>query len=883
MVASIGKGTVAGYYLRRSEYYLTGQDPEGIWLTTSSDLGIVAGQRVEADIFEKLHAGLGPDGKLLSANVGEGKKRVSGYDLTLSAPKSVSILFALSDDETRAAIERVQREAAQAVVEMLNQEAAFIRRGHQGTVIERSSLVVAAFQHAEARPAAHSDGRIFADMDLHSHLCIANIGKSVDGSSSSHDSRLRYNAIDGRTIYAAKMLAGATYHLALSSGLQKLGFDVTVTGKNGIFEILGPDGKLAIDDDTKRYFSSRRSKIEERLAEYDLASGEAPQLAAAIGKATRLSKSDRAKDRFESWREVATERGIDCATFAQRLAGRDLIYIERDATIAERLKDLAHTLTEHDSIFERRTLLGAVASALVGTGADPCRIRTEADRLLASDAIVQLGHNIYGHGIYSTRDMIEIEKRIQVTAKKLSSRKWASVDPQRIEDCCKQRGLSDEQQNAVFAAANGNAISVCEGAAGSGKTIAFSILCDQYRSIGKTVIGAAIAWRTCELIRDSLAIDSYAIESLLARFDAGQKMLDSDTVLIVDECGQIGSRAMDRLLAAVEKSFAKVVFIGDSEQLQPISAGSSIKILTSEITPARIETIVRQRDQWARDAAKAFSKGDAATGLALYSQRGLIRECAGAKDTIQFAVESYLEAQEATPNLSHLLIAKSNKTVRALNTALRKRMRDAGELSGPDHNIVVGDSSGRAYQLALAVGDKIRFGIRQDCIGSGVINGTTGTITNILAENDGHLSITALLNETTTTFSTRQLLDKSGRVRLGHNLATTAYSSQGLTAETATVILDATFDRHTAYVSLSRARGETRIIFDSSLVDTQDAAARPFNQSAEGGSPHSRLAFLADRISRANLKASTLGLMQPKRQANIDLDSSKTRHLTRSL
>lgn len=350
MVASIGKGTVAQYYLRRTEYYLTGQEPVGIWLTSSPDLGIAAGQQVEADIFEKLHAGLGSDGKTLLAKDNGGKKRVSGYDLTLSATKSVSILFALADDETRAAIERVQYEAAQAVVAMLNREAAFIRRGHNGLVIQQTSLIVAAFQHGEARPAVHSDGRVFADMDLHSHLCIANLGRRNDVSDLTSDEQLRYNAIDGRAIYAAKMLSGSYYHLALSSGLQKLGFDVRITGTNGICEVFGPDGKLIIDDDTKRYFSARRSKIEERLAEYDLVTGEATQLAAAVGKATRLSKSDSTKDRFELWREVATERGIDCSTFAARMrSARGMTHGEREALIAERLADLPLALTEQES------------------------------------------------------------------------------------------------------------------------------------------------------------------------------------------------------------------------------------------------------------------------------------------------------------------------------------------------------------------------------------------------------------------------------------------------------------------------------------------------------------------------------------------------------
>src|ERR1700730_1014103 len=107
MVASIGKGTVAQYYLRRTEYYLTGKEPAGIWLSDSTELGIKIGQAVEADLFEKLHAGLGPDGRVLITNDG-GKERVSGFDLTLSAPKSVSIAYALADPEMRAAIEQIQ-------------------------------------------------------------------------------------------------------------------------------------------------------------------------------------------------------------------------------------------------------------------------------------------------------------------------------------------------------------------------------------------------------------------------------------------------------------------------------------------------------------------------------------------------------------------------------------------------------------------------------------------------------------------------------------------------------------------------------------------------------------------------------------------------------
>jgi conjugative relaxase-like TrwC/TraI family protein len=138
---------------------------------------------------------------------------------------------------------------------MLNREAAFTRRGKNGVIIEKTSLVVAAFQHGEARSAPHVDGRVTADMDLHTHLCIANLGLKPTREGELERS---YGALDARALYNYKMCAGSVYHLALSSGLQKLGFQIENTGRNGIFDLVTPAGPL-IDSDTKRYFCSRRT------------------------------------------------------------------------------------------------------------------------------------------------------------------------------------------------------------------------------------------------------------------------------------------------------------------------------------------------------------------------------------------------------------------------------------------------------------------------------------------------------------------------------------------------------------------------------------------------------------------------------------------------
>lgn len=869
MVASIGKGTVAQYYLRRTEYYISGKEPAGVWLSNSARLSIAVGQIVEADLFEKLHAGIGPDGEALITNDG-GKERVPGFDLTLSAPKSVSIAFALADPEMRAAIERVQLEACQAVVAMLNREAAFTRRGKNGVIVEKTELVVAAFQHGEARPALHIDGRVTADMDLHTHLCIGNIGKRpIRG----HESEPRFGALDARPLYNAKMLAGSHYHLALSSGLQKLGFQVEITGKNGIFELVTPQGPI-VDDATKRYFSARRNELEDRLAEYDLVTGEAQALASAVAKATRLSKASDDRDRFEIWREQALAQGVDVDHFAERArTGHAFSDRDRETLIAERLSKIPSRLTERESVFERRHLMAAVASSLVGTGVGTARVDEEVERLAQSGKIVQLGQDIHGHGLYSTPEMIAIEKNILKTAHLLSKRRWTAIDQKQVENECLRRGLSDEQLQAALSATDDRSLSIIEGAAGSGKTTMLKVVVDSYQSRGnKKVIGAAIAHRTAAMLRDELDIDATAIDRLLAQIKSGQQILDRHTVLLIDECGQIGGKTMSEISAAVAKARAKLILVGDREQLQPISASPALKILSTVVEPTRVDKIVRQREKWAQDAARAFAKGKAAEGLMAYAERDLLTGCTGAQATIRTAVDHYFEAKRQTPDKGHLLIAQSNKMVRALNAEIRSRMRSAGLLTGPEHVVAASDASSHGFRLHLAVGDRIRFGMRQDKIGDGVINGSVGRIEQIDDLDGQHLLIRAAVNGKSIAFSTEAIKDASGRVRLGHDFAVTAYSSQGLTAETAIVVLGAEYDRHTSYVAVSRARGETQIVYDKSLLAAGAKAEQELREQS-AITEEAEILYLAKRLSRANLKTSTLAF-----GADVDLEERERRH-----
>lgn len=871
MVATVGKGIDPGYYLRCTEYYLGGSEPPGIWLAGPASLGVPVGRQVEASTFERVHAGLAPDGRALVK--GRAATRVANFDLTCSAPKGVSILYALAGSAERRAIEQAQHRATEAVVDLLSREAGFIRRGRGGAVLVPAALSIAAFQHAEARPALHADGRRFADMDLHTHLCIANLGQAVVNDASGIR-RVLHGAIDGRAIFAMKMACGAVYHATLATGLQELGYAVAVTGRNGIFELAGTDGP-AIPGAVQRYFSARRRQIEARLAEYALASVDAPALAAAVTRGSRADKIVPTSDRFALWRDLAAEQGLDPAGFAAGLrVARAPEPAERDRIVRERLAALPRQLTETRSVIEHRHLIAAVASALVGTGADAKRITREVDQLAGGGQLCVLGRDRYGRPFYSTPELIAIERDLLVLGRGLAARRWRPVPTQALARAGRAAGLSSEQMAAVERAAAPTALAIIEGAAGSGKTTTLKVLTSEYARLGKRVVATATAWRTAQMLRDELGVEARALDSLLARERGGRAMLDRDTLLLVDEAGQIGSRAMHALMQAAERSGAKVVLVGDRGQLQPIAAGPALRILADAVAPVPVRTIVRQRQAWARQAVTALAEGRAADALGMLAAHALIVEQAGAKATLTVAVDAWLAAQERAPGASHLLIAKSHTVVRALNAEIRRRLRVAGRLTGPEHDVLAADASGRAYRLALACGDRVRFGVRQDAIGPGVINGSTAVVESILPQIDGHLVLTARIGAVRAQFSTRDLTDASGRVRLGHDLAVTAYASQGLTAESATVVLDASFDRHDAYVALSRARGSTRVVIDTGLLDAQVRAERPLAGPASKIEPEERLVYLAARISRASLKISTLDLAEaphPTRGRDLEL------------
>jgi conjugative relaxase-like TrwC/TraI family protein len=843
MVATIAAGTSAGYYLAQADYYLGTAEPKGRWIVATDRFGAVNGAEVDDALFERLHGGVREDGTSLLSNGSRLTDRVKGYDLTFSAPKSVSVVWALSDEGRRVAIEEVQAEAVRSALAMIERHACVSRRGRGGRHAEAVPMTAAVFPHGEARPAEHIDGQVSGDPQLHTHAVVLNLAPRVDGT---------VGTLDGRRLFAWKMAAGAVYHLALSNGLQRLGFDIIGIGKNGVFEVAGPS------HDILEYFSARRAEVEAELRQVGVTSAAAPALAAAVTKTSRRVKTSRQnRDRHDQWRRQAAERGLDAEqVVAEAFSGRNAV---RVTDAAEQLRGvLPAQLTQTQSVFERRELIAATAAALVGTGATVGDANRVADDLVHAGAIVELSADNVGEMRYSTPEMIRLERDILQLAQTLSARSLAAPDTLLRDQLVVERRLSAEQADAVSAATSSVALAVIEGAAGTGKTTSLRPIVEAHRAAGYRVIGSATAWRIASQLRDDLGIEARATESWLARAAAGQPFLDGQTLLIVDEAGQLSSRQMHAILAAVELAGAKIVLTGDRRQLQPIEAGGALSIVARAIDVARINRVVRQREDWARQATMALADGDVESALRAYADRGRVHMISGRRAAVAALVDIW-EAADASSK--PLVLARTNGDVFEINAEIRARLRDRSALHGPEFVIQAVGPSGHAQQLHLAVGDEVRFLSRNDELG--VVNGTCASVTDVRQTETGDVGIHARVGSSDIHFTPKDIADESGRARLGHAYASTIYAAQGMTVDRALVLIDAASNRHDAYVALSRARVATDIFVDRLAIDAGLRADLPLTGRMNPTTPNDevRLAWLSRRLSRSAAKGTTLDLL----------------------
>jgi|APThiThiocy_ev2_2_1041544.scaffolds.fasta_scaffold01801_10 Ti-type conjugative transfer relaxase TraA len=772
----------ASYYLglAREDYYLQGGEPPGQWFGRGAEVLGLSGQ-VESDHLYNLFDGLSPRGdiSLVQRQNHEGKaEHRPGWDLTFSAPKSVSTMWSQADEETRSKLQRIQDRAVKAALGYLQDTAASTRRGREGKRLEEVGLVAALFEHSTSRA---------LDPQLHTHALIMNVSVRDDGTT---------GTLSSLDLFLSKMAAGALYRAELAKGLQvELG--LILRRERTWFEIEGVSKELVQE------FSKRREAIEEQLAKSGLSSAEAAAVAAIQ---TRTAKDGVSRaELFQEWRREGERLGWS-ADQVDRLIGM----LSKYRSLAEERQGACERATERltwdEAFFSERDFVRYVAEESQGRGLGAKEVRESASRFLnQSPEIVRLG--LYnGEQRFTTRKMMELESELLSAAAEMAKNDRHQLHAETVMGTfAKHGGLSEEQLQAVWhITRESGAIAVVSGMAGTGKTRMLDVAREAWESEGYRVEGAALAARAAKELKAGSDIESATIARTLMDIDRGRIKLDNRTILVVDEAGMVATPDMRRLSLACRDAGAKLVLVGDERQLQPIGPGAPFLELGERFGRAELTDIRRQSEEWARQAVRDMADGNARDALHAFAEHGLVTISSTRREAMGDLVAQWRADGEKPENT--LILAGTRNEVRTLNELAQAERIRAGEL-GADAATVNGER--------IFLNDRVMFTKNKGTLG--IENGAKGTVCG-MAEDGTRLSVWLDSGEKVT-------IQPHAFPHISLGYAATTHKAQGATTLKAYVLGGGPMQgRELSYVQASRARLETR--FFATAAETGDDIAQ---------------------------------------------------------
>ncbi|MGH1558129.1 Ti-type conjugative transfer relaxase TraA [Caulobacter segnis] len=287
----------------------------------------------------------------------------------------------------------------------------------------------------------------------------------------------------------------------------------------------------------------------------------------------------------------------------------------------------------------------------------------------ASPEMVALGQDGRGDDRFTSRDMIAVENRLHRASEVMAERQSHGVselEQRRALARAEQRGLvlSGEQKAAFEHVTEGRDLGVIVGYAGTGKSALLGVAREAWEDAGYRVQGLALSGIAAENLEGGSGIASRTIASLEHQWARDRELLDAHDVLVIDEAGMIGSRQMERLLSAAEKAGAKVVLVGDPEQLQAIEAGAAFRSIGERHSHVEITQVRRQHEDWQRDATRQLATGRTGEALAAYDARGMVHAAEARDQAREDLVERWDRDRVAEPGKSRIILTHTNDEVR---------------------------------------------------------------------------------------------------------------------------------------------------------------------------------------------------------------------------
>lgn len=482
-------------------------------------------------------------------------------------------------------------------------------------------------------------------------------------------------------------------------------------------------------------------------------------------------------------------------------------------------------ITREKSVFDERD----VAKILHRYVDDPAVFQQLMARIIQGPDVLRLQRDTIDFATgakvparYSTRAMIRMEATMARQATWLSNHTGFAASAAVLDTTFRRHArLSEEQKTAIERIAGPARIAAVVGRAGAGKTTMMRAARQAWELAGYRVVGGALAGKAAEGLEKEAGIESRTLSSWELRWGRGRDVLDDRTVFVMDEAGMVASRQMAGFVDAVVRAGAKIVLVGDPEQLQPIEAGAAFRALVDRIGYAELETIYRQREDWMRLASLDLARGNVEKALASYDRNAKIVGERLKAEAVERLIADWDVDYDQTKTT--LILAHLRRDVRMLNVMAREKLVDRG-IVGAGHVFKTADGI-RQFD----VGDQIVFlknegslGVKNGMIGH-VLEAAPGRIVAVVGEGDQRR---------------RVVVEQRFYRNLDHGYATTIHKSQGATVDRVKVLASLSLDRHLTYVAMTRHREDLQLYYGT----------RSFSDN--GG--------LAAVLSRKNAKETTL-------------------------
>lgn len=815
---------------------------------------------VDNRILKNIARGKNDDGELLIQK--QNKNRKVGYDITLSAPKSFSILRQMAILNGSKVGERlladVLRDAHnkandRAVKYILDQHLITTRRGKGGKIKESIKRVdIATYDHATSRSGDPQD---------HSHNLFLNVAERHDGTFGTYNNdRMMQNQLTVDFIYQSELM----------KNLEALGFKCDVLEKG--FHIAGIPGELC------EAFSKRTKDIENKAKELGIDLEENSALAKKITIETRGKKTalPGKEGLYQSWKEQIDEMGYNVdevlAVAIKQGNQYNKVLDSVDTDEVEELKTkrrnailIAVTeLQATKSVFSETELRKLSFDKMRGLGSAD-EIEKSFNRYVKKE-LITVGYlrdkekrynNVckMDERILSTPELIELERTMLSIAKK-GINHTNYFDSDLIEKAIENaKTMTEEQKKSVRHLLNNDFVSILQGDAGTGKSFGFGVVADVVRMSRKELLLVAPSWKSTDVLaqdakaktelseEEKVKEVSMAIQGMVARITNPKHKdfikLTEKSVIVIDEAGMVGTKTLAPLLIEAWKVGAKVILAGDTKQLKSVEAGGAMSALMDILGNERMKNIQRQKVKWQRDASKKFANKEGDKAIGDYHLAGRIKFQSNEETAMALLAEDFKKDvlnSDADENYgkARLVIANRNNEVEKLNTILRQAYKEAGRIHGEDFKVQSNHKQlEKNIEFNIASGERIIFKekvfVEQGEEKIQVNNSDMGTIIAVHSgPNEANPSVTIKLDKGVT-FTAPWLSLQGHRNEFAPPeelvptilpaYAITLHASQGTTVDRAFLYNGSGMNSEQAYVGMTRHKLDAKMYVNCSRID----------------------------------------------------------------